>query len=65
MDNCTDCGKKITCCKCGKLLCEPHGTIKTHGVNDTQEQPCRIIGYYKITEDTICTDCHGHPPKDN
>jgi len=58
MNNCVDCGKKVTCSKCNKLLCKPNGTIKTDEVNDTKERPCRNIGYYHIVEGTICTDCY-------
>ena len=65
MNNCAVCDKKITCCKCGKLMCESNGTVKTFGVNDNLIRPCKMIGYYKIAEEIICIGCHSHYPCKN
>ncbi len=55
---CMECGKKLTCCKCGKLLCEPKAGSSQEANRTEAERSCRIIGYYKIREEQICADCY-------
>lgn len=59
MKKCDDCGKKITCCKCGKMLCEPNGSHASKIDTNAHHKPCRIIGYYKVVDKKVCIDCYG------